>query len=64
MPESLLFIASSTTILTPDGQEGTREDVLVEAPVEVALNERTIGSAMVLPRDLEAFAAGLLYGQG
>ena len=41
-------VTSPTIILTPQGREETREQVLVEQPVEVALNERVIGSAMVL----------------
>ncbi|GAB6060416.1 formate dehydrogenase accessory sulfurtransferase FdhD [Desulfonatronum parangueonense] len=58
------IITSSTIILTPEGQEEALERVLREQPVEVALNERVIGSAMVLAENLEEFGAGFLYGQG
>lgn len=64
MPDSPLFISTSTIIVTPDGQDQVQENVLIEHPIEVALNERVIGSAMVLPQDMEAFAAGFLFGQG
>ncbi len=64
MAEARLFISTPTHIVTPAGQEIIEEDVLIEHPIEVALNERVIGSAMVMPRDLEAFAAGFLFGQG
>lgn len=64
MSDSPLFIPTSTVIVTPDGQDQVQENVLIEQPIEVALNERVIGSAMVLPQDMEAFAAGFLFGQG
>jgi len=64
MTEYPLTISAATTIVALTGLENTMEDVLLEQPVEVALNERVIGSAMVLPQDLEAFAAGFLFGQG
>ncbi|SMP40953.1 FdhD protein [Desulfonatronum zhilinae] len=59
-----LDIAVSTLIIARDGQKATQEQVLVEQPVEVALNERVIGTAMVLARDLDVFGAGFLFGQG
>ncbi|PTN38897.1 formate dehydrogenase accessory sulfurtransferase FdhD [Desulfonatronum sp. SC1] len=59
-----LDIAASTLIITRDGQETAQEQVLVEQPVEVALNERVIGTAMVLAQDLDVFGAGFLFGQG
>lgn len=57
-------IAATTLILGPTDQEVALEQVLVEQPVEVALNERLIGTAMVLARDLEEFGVGFLFGQG
>ncbi len=57
-------ITVSTLIIDRDGQEEAEEQVLVEQPVEVALNERVIGTAMVLARDLDVFGAGFLFGQG
>jgi FdhD protein len=64
MHDTPLSIAASTVIFTPQGQEEARERVLIEQPIEVALNERVIGTAMVLARDLEEFGAGFLFGQG
>lgn len=64
MPNTTLTITARTVILGPEGQEDAQEKVLIEQPIEVALNERVIGSAMVLPSDLDVFAAGFLYGQG
>jgi FdhD protein len=59
-----LSISTPTVVITPDGQEETQEQVLIEQPIEVALNERLIGSAMVLAENLEEFGAGFLFGQG
>lgn len=53
-----------TVVLTGDGQTPREETVLVEQPVEVALNEILIGTTMVLPADLESLAVGFLFGQG
>ncbi|TVQ98517.1 MAG: formate dehydrogenase accessory sulfurtransferase FdhD [Desulfovibrionales bacterium] len=59
-----LYRTASTHIVGPDGSQDVQERVLVEQPVEVALNERLIGTAMVLALDLEEFGAGFLFGQG
>ncbi len=59
-----LSISFSSMILTPLGEEEVTERILVEQPVEVALNERVIGAAMVLAENLEEFGAGFLFGQG
>lgn len=64
MNSTLLSISSSTVVITPEGRQETQEQVLLEQPIEVALNERVIGSAMVLAQDLEEFGAGFLFGQG
>ncbi len=64
MHASPLNVAVSTLIIARDGQEAAEEQVLVEQPVEVALNERVIGTAMVLAQDLDVFGAGFLFGQG
>ena len=61
MPSS---ITAPTRIITPEGFEDVEERLLIEQPVEVALNERLIGTAMVLAQDLEVFGAGFLFGQG
>lgn len=59
-----LQITAETLVLGPQGEETALERLLVEQPVEVALNERVIGTAMVLARNLEEFGAGFLFGQG
>lgn len=65
MQDALLpYITAATRIITLQGPEDVEERVLVEQPVEVALNERLIGTAMVLAQDLDVFGAGFLFGQG
>jgi FdhD protein len=59
-----LNVAVSTLVIARNGQEAAEEQLLVEQPVEVALNERVIGTAMVLAQDLDVFGAGFLFGQG
>ncbi|MDW7771729.1 MAG: formate dehydrogenase accessory sulfurtransferase FdhD [Desulfobulbaceae bacterium] len=53
-----------TTILTAKGTEASRESLAVEVPYSIYLNDRLIGSAMVLETGLEEFGAGFLFGQG
>ncbi len=60
----MLTIECSTTLITLQGEQEIREKVLEERPFSVTLNDELIGSAMVLATDLEAFAAGYLFGQG
>ncbi|WP_028574171.1 formate dehydrogenase accessory sulfurtransferase FdhD [Desulfonatronovibrio hydrogenovorans] len=57
-------IDCSTILMTPAGSSVLEEKVLDERPYTVTLNDETIGSAMVLARDLKEFAAGYLFGQG
>lgn len=64
MHASPLDIVVSTLVIGHDAQEATQEQVLVEQPVEVALNERVIGTAMVLAQDMDVFGVGFLFGQG
>ncbi len=53
-----------TVVLTEEKRAAWKETVLLEQPVEVALNEILIGTTMVMPADLEALAVGFLFGQG
>lgn len=53
-----------TVILTPTSREEAEENIAVETPFSIALNEKVIGSTMVLPNDLEELGAGFLFGQG
>lgn len=53
-----------TTVITPDGSKEQLEQLAIESPYSIALNDETIGSSMVLPIGLEEFGAGFLFGQG
>ena len=53
-----------TLVVTQTERTACQETVLIEQPVEVALNEILIGTTMVMPADLEALAVGFLFGQG
>lgn len=57
-------ITHTTTVLTPSGSENQEEMLALETPYSVALNDKTIGSSMVLPIGLEEFGVGFLFGQG
>ncbi|WP_136809717.1 formate dehydrogenase accessory sulfurtransferase FdhD [Desulfosediminicola flagellatus] len=59
-----LTMGHTTTIVTPDGRKEQKEQVAIETPYTIALNDETIGSSMVLPIGLEEFGAGFLFGQG
>ena len=59
-----VVVQQQTVILTEEGREDARELVAVEQPYRVALNDREIGSSMVLATGLEEFGAGFLFGQG
>ncbi len=53
-----------TVILSPNGHREVEENIAVETPYSIALNEKVIGSTMVLPNDLEELGVGFLFGQG
>lgn len=59
-----LTMSYTTTILSPNGAEENEEQLAIETPYTIALNDETIGSSMVLPIALEEFGAGFLFGQG
>lgn len=59
-----LTMGHTTTIVTPHGREEQKEQVAIETPYTIALNDETVGSSMVLPIGLEEFGAGFLFGQG
>lgn len=61
---SSLTMSHMTTVVTPDGSEEHLEQLAIETPYTIALNDETIGSSMVLPVALEEFGAGFLFGQG
>ncbi len=53
-----------TITLGDSGAEESFEELAVEKPYTVALNDQDIGTAMVLETGLEEFGAGFLFGQG
>ncbi len=57
-------MSHTTTVITPDGSSEQVEQLAIETPYSIALNDETIGSSMVLPIGLEEFGAGFLFGQG
>ena len=57
-------VQQQTLILSADGREEAQEWVAVEQPFRVALNDREIGTAMVLATGLAEFGVGFLFGQG
>lgn len=59
-----LTMSHITTVITPNGSREQTEQLAIETPYSIALNDETIGSSMVLPIGLEEFGAGFLFGQG
>lgn len=59
-----ILLEQETVVLTESGTEAGLEQLAVEKPFTVALNDANIGSAMVLETGLEEFGAGFLFGQG
>lgn len=59
-----LTMSHTTTVVTPEGSREQLEQLAIESPYSIALNDETIGSSMVLPIGLEEFGAGFLFGQG
>ncbi len=59
-----LTLTHTTTVVSPDGRREQEEQLAIETPYSIALNDETIGSSMVLPIGLEEFGAGFLFGQG
>jgi FdhD protein len=59
-----LTMSHMTTVVTPNGSTEQIEQLAIETPYSIALNDETIGSSMVLPIGLEEFGAGFLFGQG
>ncbi len=57
-------LTHTTTILTPNGATTQDEEVAIETPYTIALNDEVIGASMVLPVGLEEFGVGFLFGQG
>ncbi|HEB70681.1 MAG TPA: formate dehydrogenase accessory sulfurtransferase FdhD [Desulfobulbus sp.] len=62
--ENQVTLVQKTVVITPDGHREEQEIVAIEVPYTVALNDRDIGTSMVLATGLEEFGAGFLFGQG
>lgn len=58
------FITCTSTILTPGNSSEAVEQLAIETPYTVTLNEIEIGASMVLPVGLAEFGVGFLFGQG
>lgn len=63
LPTSLTM-SHITTVVTPEGRQKRTEQIAIESPYSIALNDEIIGSSMVLPVGLEEFGVGFLFGQG
>lgn len=66
-PDTMTTAASithPTTIITPDSRIDTQEEIAIETPYTITLNEVVIGASMVLPVGLAEFGVGFLFGQG
>lgn len=59
-----VILKHHTTTITPDSRVSRDEEIAIETPYTVALNDEIIGSSMVLPIGLEEFGVGFLFGQG
>jgi len=59
-----LTMSHTTTVVTPHERFEQHEQVAIETPYTIALNDENIGSSMVLPIGLEEFGVGFLFGQG
>jgi FdhD protein len=59
-----LTITHTTTVISPGNSKERDEQLAIETPYTITLNDETIGSSMVLPIGLEEFGAGFLFGQG
>ncbi len=62
--EESISLKHRTTIITPEKQWTNDEEVALETPYTIALNDEDIGSSMVLPVGLKPFGVGFLFGQG
>lgn len=61
---NIVTLSHSTVVLTPTSRVEQEEIIAIETPYKIALNDKYIGTAMVLETDLEEFGAGFLFGQG
>lgn len=59
-----ITLVEKTVVISPTGRAEREETVAIEEPYKVALNDKDIGSSMVLATGLEEFGAGFLFGQG
>jgi FdhD protein len=59
-----ITLTHPTVVLTPTTKEEKQEILAIETPYKIALNDKDIGSSMILETGLEEFGAGFLFGQG
>ncbi len=59
-----LTLVQKTVVISSTGREEREETLAIEVPYKVSLNDRDIGTSMVLATGLEEFGAGFLFSQG
>ena len=59
-----LTFAHKSLVKTPGREEERLEEIILEKPYRIYLNEEPVGSSMVLPTGLEEFGLGYLFAQG
>jgi len=59
-----LTLSCKTVVITTGSITEREEELAVEVPYKVALNDNDIGASMVLETGLAEFGAGFLFGQG
>ncbi|AEH45880.1 formate dehydrogenase family accessory protein FdhD [Thermodesulfatator indicus DSM 15286] len=59
-----LTLKHRTQLKSPNTEEEREEEVILERPYRIYLNEEPVGSSMVLPTGLEEFGVGFLFAQG
>ncbi len=59
-----LTFTHKSLVRTPEREEERLEEIILEKPYRIYLNEEPVGSSMVLPTGLEEFGVGYLFAQG
>lgn len=55
---------NTSLVITQKGAKEASETIAIEKPYRILLNDREIGSSMLLETGLEEFGAGFLFGMG
>ncbi len=62
--DNQITMVQKTVLISAAGREERQETLAIEVPYKIALNDKDIGTSMVLATALEEFGAGFLFGQG